>query len=199
MKRNLSIRQGSTFRFTFRWETAPIVFKPITGILAQAPARVTATGHGLVTGWRAAIVSCDGMTQINAEHDPPRASDYKQVTVIDANTIELGSVNAADFDAYSGGGYLRYNTPSDLAGFTARMKIKSRIGGTTYIELTTVNSRIVVDDAAKTITLLLEAADTEALAFTRGVYDLEMVSPTGVVTTIAEGQVRVTREATTTT
>lgn len=199
MKRNLTIRQGSTFRHTFRWETMPLVYRQITAIVAQAPARLTVTAHGMPNGWRTAIVSCNGMTQINAANDPPRDRDYKQATVVDANTIELNSVNAADFDAYTGGGYAMYRTPADLAGFTARMKIKTRIGGTTLLELTTENGRILVDDAAKTITLLVPAADTAALTFARGVYDLEMVGPTGVVTAIAEGQVRVTREATTTT
>lgn len=59
------------------------------------------------------------------------------------------------------------------------------------------NSRIAIDATAKTITLTISAADTAAIAWTKGVYDLEMVSPTGVVTAILSGKVTVTKEVTT--
>lgn len=197
MKQALDIRQGSTFIFVFRWETTPIVYKPITAVVAQAPVRITAPMHGLPTGWRAAVVSVLGMTHLNAKNVPPRSSDYYPVTIIDANTVELNAVNAAGFSAYISGGYLQFNTPVDLTAYTARMKVKDRIGGTTLLELTTANAGIAIDEAAKTITLTVTAAASEALTFTRGVYDLEMVSPTGIVTAIAQGDFKVSKEVTT--
>lgn len=198
-KTPLSIRQGSTFNFVFRWETQPIVYRPITGILAQAPVRVTVPAHGIPEGWRVAVVSVRGMLEMNALNAPPRDADYHQATVIGVDTIELNDVNAADFSAYESGGYVQFNTPADLAAYTARMRIKDRVGGVTLLTFTTENGRIVLDNSAKTITLTLSATDSEALAFTKGQYDLEMVSPTGVVTPLAEGPVTVTREITTTT
>jgi hypothetical protein len=197
VKTNLTIRQGSTFLFVFRWETTPIVYKPITAIAAQAAVRITATGHGLTDGWRAAVVSVVGMTEINAAHTPPRESEYFPVTVIDANTVEINKINASGFTPYESGGYLQFNTPASLVGLTARMQVKNRVGGTELLLLETLNGRITVDDASKTITLLLDATDTEALAFTKGVYDLELVSPGGSVVAIATGSFTVTKEVTT--
>jgi len=199
VKVKLDVRQGSTFTFIFRWETLPIVYKPITAIVKQAPARITCTAHGLVTGWRAAVVSVLGMTQINAEDSPPRDSQYHPVTVIDVNTVEINAINAAEFSPYVSGGYLQYNTPVDLTSYEARMKVKDRVGGTQLLLLdSTTNNRIAVNAATKTITLTLTAVETAAITFTKGVYDLELVSPTGVVTPIAEGAFTVSKEITTT-
>lgn len=196
---DLTIVQGKTFTLPIRWEEKPIVYKAITNITRTAPAVITAATHGLVNGWRCAVVSVKGMTEINAE-DPNklRDSDYHEATVIDADTVELNDINAADFRAYASGGYLQYNTPVDLAGFTARMSIKDKKGGTELFRLDSTNARIVIDNVAKTITLTISATDTAALTWLRGVYDLEMVSGTGVVTAILTGNVAVSREVTTT-
>lgn len=195
---DLVIRQGETFQRIIRWETLPFIYKAITAITAAAPASITATAHGLTNGWRVAVVSVRGMTQINAENSPPRTSDFEQVTVGDANTVTLNRINSADFNAYTSGGYLQFYTPVDLTGYEARMKIKDRVGGTELASFTSdpPDNRITVDNAAKTITVELSAVDAAALAFTKGVYDLEMVSPGGVVTTIFSGSISVVKEVT---
>jgi hypothetical protein len=77
------------------------------------------------------------------------------------------------------------------------MSIKDKVGGTELMSLTTENSRISVDDAGKIITLTISADDTEVIEFSKGVYDLELVSPTGIVTTLLAGAVSVTSEVTT--
>ena len=53
------------------------------------------------------------------------------------------------------------------------------------------------DNAAKTITLTIEATATDDFAWTKGVYDLEMISATGKVTAILSGRVSVSKEVTT--
>lgn len=194
---DLVIEQGKTFSKTLRWETGPVVYKAITGITQAAPARITSPSHGVVSGWRVAVVSVKGMTQINASSTPPKAKDYNKATVIDSSTVELNAVNAADFKAYTSGGYLQYNTPVDMTGYTARMAIKDKIGGTVLLSLTTVNSRIVLDNTAKTIRLLVAATDTAAITWAKGVYDLEMVSASGEVTSLMSGSVSVVKEVTT--
>ena len=70
-KLNLQIRQGETFQRIIRWETPPFVYKSISAITRAAPARVTAATHGLTTGWRAVVVSANGMEEINAVNTPP--------------------------------------------------------------------------------------------------------------------------------
>jgi len=196
--KDLVIEQGKTFTQVLRWEAPPILYKPITGITQTAPARVTCPGHDIPNGWRVAVVSVKGMTQINAATSPPKDKDYHPATVFDANTIELNAVNAAEFKAYTSGGYLQMNTPVDLIGFTARMSIKDRIGGTEIFRLDTTNGRITIDTATHLITLIISAADAAALQWKKGVYDLELVSGAGVVTALLAGTVTVSKEVTTT-
>lgn len=194
---HLQIRKGSTFSRVLRWESGPVIFRPITGITKAAPAVVTAPAHGIPDGWRVAFVSVQGMRQINAEGDPPRVRDYHRASVVDADTVQFDDVNAAGFAPYRSGGYLRFNTPVPIAGYAARMSIKDRIGGTELLRLDTTNGGIVLDSTNCTITLEIDASVTALLAWRSGVYDLEMESPTGVVTALVSGAVTVAAEITT--
>ncbi len=255
VKKNLTILQGKTFTLPVKWETEPIVYKAISGITQAAPCVVDCTAHGVPDGWRVAIVSAKGMTQINAENDPPRDSDYVVATKIDVDTLELNSVNSSAYRAWTSGGYVQYNTPKDLSGYSARMSIKNKLSDTTadlwedttaYAEdeyvviadgtvlqcttagtsgateptgagtdgtvvwaevsgfsgakelmlLDTTNTRIVVDNTTKVITLNISATDTAAITWKKGVYDLELVSSGGVVTVLLSGKVSVELEVT---
>lgn len=197
-KLNLTIRQGETFTRVIRWETLPYVYSTITGVQQAAPVRITAGSHGLKSGWRAAVIGVRGMTQLNAKHSPPRDSEFIQVTAVDASTVTFNTVSSVDYSAYTSGGYLMSYTPVDLTGYTARMHIRDRIGGTVLLALTSdvPDNRISLDNTEHTITVVISADDTAALTFTKGVYDLEMVSPTGAVTTIFRGTVTVPKEVT---
>lgn len=206
--KDLTIQQGKTFSLVIRWETEPIIYKPITAIsFAFGAPRLTVAGHGCPAGWRAAVTRVKSPKQINAENNPPKASDYQAVTVIDANTVEFNNLapfddNGNEWPAYTDGGFLQYNTPVDITGYSARMKIKDKAGGTVLASTEAGDSplnvlTITLDAANKTITLSIAATATDDFAWTKGVYDLEMVSPTGVVTTILSGKVTVTKEVTT--
>lgn len=195
--KDFTIEQGRTFTCSLRWEAPPIVYKAISTINNSAPARITVPSHNIPPGWRVAVVSVKGMTQINAENTPPECGDYHEATIVDTNTVELNDVNAADFGAYTSGGYLQFNTPVDLAGFTARMTIRNRVGGTELLSLTTENGRISIDNATKKVTLTIPATDTASITWVKGVYDLEMVSGGGVVTAILSGDIAVSKEVTT--
>jgi hypothetical protein len=194
---NICLIQGKTFRRVTRWETRPIVYKAITAITETAPIRITATGHGLPEGWRAAVESVQGMTEINAANTPPLAPDYHEITVVDANTVEFNDTNALEYSTYLSGGTLRYNTPHTLTDYTARMTIKDMVGGTVLKALTTENGGIAIDEDEYTISLYISAADTAAFSWTEGVYDLEMVSSEGDVTQLLAGFVYVKPEVTT--
>lgn len=194
----LTIEQGKTFQAIARWEVEPLIFKPITSIAPTAPARITCAGHGMPDGWRAAVVDAAGMTELNAKKNPPAVSDYRRMTVVDANTVTVDDISAAAFKAYRGpSGYLAYYTPPDLTGFTARMSIKDQIDGVLLHSLTTENGGITVSAADDTIFLEISAEDTAAFEWKKGVYDLEMVDPDGVVTAILKGAIHVTPEVTT--
>lgn len=203
VQKDLTIQQGKTFALALRWETEPIIRKAITGIsFASGAPRLTVVGHGLVDRWRCAPYGIKGPRQLNAESNPPRADDYHAATVADADTIEFNDITPCDeqgneWPAYVSGGFLQYNTPMDLMGYMARLAVKDKIGGTVLLSLTTENNGIVIDNAKKTITLTVEATATDDFTWTRGVYDLELISPAGVVTALITGRVSVTKEVTT--
>lgn len=206
--KDLDIKQGKTFSLVLRWETEPIIYKPITGVsFASGAPRLNVTGHGMPSGYRGAVTRVKGPTQINAKNSPPRDSDYVPGTVVDANTIELNGVapydaNGNEWPDYVSGGFWQYNTPVDLAGYTARMKIKNKIGGTVLASTEAGDSplnvlAIAIDNTAKTITLSIPATATDDFAWTKGVYELEMVSPADVVTSLISGAVTVAKEVAT--
>jgi len=197
VKKDIVILQGKNFELPVKWEREPIIYKDITGITQTAPAVVTCPGHGIPDGWRVAVVSVKGMTQINAADTPPKDSQYVVAKVLTTDTVELNTVNAAGYKAYTSGGYLQFNTPTDLTGYTARMSIKDKVGGTELLSLTSSNARILLDNATKTVKIDLSAADTTAITWAKGVYDLELVSAGGIVTALLYGAVTVTKEVTT--
>lgn len=185
-EKEILIQKGKTFSLVVRWETEPIIRKAITAIsLAAGAPRLTVAAHGIPDGWRGKPYGVEGMKQIND-------IGYQSMTVIDANTIEFNSVTPVDdngraWSAYTSGGFLMFYTPQSLSGYTARMDIKDKIGGTVWASSEVADTpydiiNVVVDDATKTITLTIDAVDTAALTAKRGVADLELVSPTGVVT-----------------
>jgi hypothetical protein len=194
-KQNLVIRQGETFLRVIRWETPPFIYKPITAITQSAPVGITAVGHGLASGWRAVVVSVLGMDEINAHHNPPREHEFKPVTVTGNDAITINTINSSEFDAYTSGGYLQFYTPVDMTSYTARLTIKNKVGGTVLLALTSPTD-IAIDNALHTITITISATATAALTWKTGVYDMEMVAPSGVVTTIFTGNVSVTQEVT---
>lgn len=196
-KRNLTIVQGNTFVQVVRWESPTRTVKAITGITRATPAVVTAVAHGVPDGWRVAVVAAGGMTQINARAYPPRGSEFTPATVQGVDTLALDAVSSAGFDAYTSGGSLVYYAPQSLSGYTARLTIRNRVGGTELAALTTENAGVVLDNVNKAITITIPAADTAAYTWVTGVYDLELVSGAGVVTTLMRGNVAVTQEVTT--
>jgi hypothetical protein len=140
MSTDLIIQQGKTFSQVLRWETQPVVYKAITAINQAAPTKITAVGHGVPDGWRIAVVSVKGMTQLNSKNTPPRSTDYHQATVVDVDNISLNDTNSSDYSTYSSGGYVMYNTPADLTGFTARMTIKDQIAVPNLLKCTTAGT-----------------------------------------------------------
>ncbi len=201
--KDLSLVAGTSFSLVLRWESAPILRKAITAIsVATGAPRITVDGHGIPDGWRVAVTGVKGMTELNAE-DPARLrdSDYHQATVIDANVIELNEVNGADFRPWTSGGVVQWNTPVSLAGFTGRLRVEDRHGGTLLASNLVADDpldilELLIDDTLKTVTAVFPAAATTALAGKSGVWEVEMVSgdATPVVTQLLRGTVSVGKE-----
>lgn len=191
MSYDITIKQGKTFSVVFRYASEPVVFKDITAIQNSVPMQMTVPAHGLIDGWVAAIVGVEDL----AVNSPPRANDYKEATVIDVNTLQFNDIDATNIASYQSGGKVRYFTPVDLAGYTARMKIKKKPGGDEYASLASP-TEIVLDNVAKTITVTIPATDTAAYTFTNAQYDLELESAGGVVVELASGNVELVKEIT---
>jgi len=192
VKLNFKIYQGSTFQEVLRWESSTKVYVPITNITKSAPVIITAANHNIPIGWRARITNVSGMKEINCSEE-----EYYQVTATTTDTATINSVNSLGYTQYTSGGVLEYNQPVDLAGYTARMHIREKLESTSIIlQLTTENNRIVLDNIAKTITLKISATDTATLTVPQAVYNLELVSSTGIVTSLIAGNIQLLKEVT---
>lgn len=189
-KVNFKIYQGSTFREVFRWESGLKTYLPITSITKAAPPTITCNGTLPPVGWRAKITGVVGMKEINSD-------EYRIVTeTAGIDMVIFNSINASGYTTYTSGGILEYNTPVDLANYTARLQIRPQTASaTTILSLTTENGGIIVDNALKTITVLMTATQTASLNFTSAVYSLELVKNTEV-STFSVGNVSLVAEVT---
>lgn len=190
------IIRGSTFSRVIRWESSPLIYKPITAITKAGPMVISAASHGVPDGWRVTIASAGGIRQANSKQWPPRPSDFKKATVLTAGTLALNDVDSTNFTTYTSGGNLVYYTPVDLAGYTARMMIRStpEATGTPLLSLVSPTD-IVLDNTAKTITITIAADVTEDFTWNAGSYDLEVVSGS-IVTRLLSGNVTTEDETT---
>ncbi len=93
--------------------------------------------------------------------------------------------------------YKASGSPVDLTGYTARLQVRAGFDSpSAIINLTTENGGIALGGALGTITLNLSASSTAALSPLVGVYDLELISGSGVVKVLLEGSAIITQEAT---
>ena len=184
------VGKGATFVKRFMWDNSVLVSTAITAITKAAPAVVTSASHGLVTGWRAAVVSAGGMSAINSQNYPPQTPDLRVVTVVDANNIKFDEVNSADFTAYTSGGFLISRQAVSLAGVAATMNIRTAPQSGTILKTLTSSpaAGIVIDDSAKTITVTF---DTAAETWDYGFFDLEITQVSGVIVEIAAGTIQI--------
>ena len=85
----------------------------------------------------------------------------------------------------------------DITGYSARMQIRRKKSSEDFEhEATTENGGITLGQDAGTVDVFISATDTAAFAFTKGVYDIELVDDIGVVYRLIEGGVEVSKEVT---
>jgi hypothetical protein len=190
---DIELTQGITLRRVLRWAAPPLIYKPITAIVVQGAPVITATAHGATDGAQVAVVGVKGMTDINATNWPLRAEDFRKATVKDADTIELNSVLATEFRPYISGGFVVYYTPVDLTGITATLTVRDKVGGTVLLVLDSHTGGVVLDNTAKTITLVFDAVTTALQLWKRGIYELNLVNGADV-TLLASGDITVAQE-----
>ena len=189
IKLNLKLYQGSTFKQVLRWESSTRVYVPITNISKSAPVVITAPNHQIPLGWRARVTNAGGMKEINS-------TEYSVVTDKTSDTVTFNQVNSLGYTAYTTSGVLEYNTPVDLANYTARMQIREKLTSDTVLHtLTTENGGITFDNTLKTITLSIPASVTTEFEFLSAVYGLELIHSSGIIP-FATGNISLQREVT---
>lgn len=88
------------------------------------------------------------------------------------------------------------NVPVDLSTYTAKMQIRKDYGSEIlYIELSTENGRIELNNPEGRIKLEIDADATELLNFETGVYDIELYTGSQVIR-LLQGTVFLDREVT---
>ena len=183
-KLNFKIYSGTSFNEVLRWESTLKAYVPITNITNSAPLVVTAPNHNIPSEWRVRFTNIAGMTELN------NAETYYQVTSTTSNTLTINTINSLAFKPYISGGIVEYNTPVNLAGYTAKMQIKDTVDSTTVItELTTENGGIVINNTTKTITLNLLGTVTSTFKFTNAYYALELISAGNQITLFCVGNI----------
>ena len=88
-------------------------------------------------------------------------------------------------------------TALNLTGYSARMQMRTSYNATVpSLSLSSTDGSITIDAALGKLTLNATAATTASLAARRYVYDIEIVSPSGFVTRIVQGNAVVSPEVT---
>lgn len=198
---SIELRRGASTNIPIRIETGVLSFKSITGLSNSAPLRVTAVGHGLPDGWRVAFMNTP-WDEINTEWDSMDDSNLRTISFVSVDTFDVVGLNSAGFSTYTSGGQIAYYSPLDLTQFaSARMDIRTKVGGTLLGAYTTANGRLQLDTVNKVVRILLTAADTMLIKAGSWVFDLELVTSGGDVTAVCgpDSIVTVLPEVTTTT
>ena len=181
-KLTVQARSGASTDAAIRLETSELRFIAITGMAKTAPLRVTAPSHGIPDLWYAAVIDARGMTEMNAaDSNKIRESEFHQITVVDANTVDFMDISSSSFSAYTGGGYLAFYVPMDLTGYTsARMDVKRRVGGDVELALNTTDGTLEIEAASNTVWIRLDDTALAALPAREYVFDIELISATAV-------------------
>lgn len=192
----LKIKQGSTYSKQLRWEVEPFFYRPITLISNSAPCALHVPAHGLLPDQLFCIQSATGLETLNA-HDPEEKTDWYRATVIDVDHIQINRINSLLMKPHTAGsGVIKYRSVVDLNGYKAFIHFRDRVGGTILYTLSSDLGNIVLDTVLQSISIIIPDEISAAFAWKKGVYDLDMVSSGGVVTTILSGDIVIEKETT---
>jgi hypothetical protein len=178
---DITITRGKTFEFMYRYAEPERVYLPISGLPSVAPVRLTVASHGIPDGWPISIESVRQPEELNTAE-----GDYLISTAVSGDTIELNSVRADNWRPFVPSGSVIFHRPFDLTGCSARMQIRDRIGGSILLTLTSdpltvPDGEIDIDISLAALVVRLSPSTTAAITWARGVYDLELITPSGDV------------------
>lgn len=201
---DLIIQRGKTFEHVMLYGGSDPVQVSITAMPSKIPLRLSVPGHGLVDGWPVWVLCVKAPADINSSSSTDVAeviqSEPYRARVIDADTIELPWVIAANWAAYSGPGVLLAFPPEDLTGWVCRAQVRDKIGGAVLFDWHSDPAQApdgLIELSGSKITLTMDDATAAALSWKRAVWDAELVSPAGkVVPLVALSQITVEGEVT---
>ncbi len=189
----LDIEQGASFSNTFNWYGGGKAMAPIEEIVVGYPTIIKATAHGLPTN----------------SDTPMILSGIAGAEILNSSDLGIEEAVFIDVDHYSmpvstvrhiwvvGSGEMTWYRPSDITNFTARMHIREKWYSAAFIhELTTENGGITLTVEDASILLEISAVDTAAFTFNQAFYDVELISPAGVVTRVFKGVITLIKEIT---
>lgn len=186
----LRIEANVSFGFDFRWMLDELLARDIT-LISQGVSTLIdcAVAHGIPEGWKVAVVSADGMEDINAEEWPPDPRRMHVATVVSTTAVRLNKVNSSDWPAYAGGGTLVWYAPASLQACSAEMVVRDARGRALFA--LTSDGDIQVDDTNKRLRARLGFEDPRAALWPKAAhYDLYVTDGSGFKENIATGEIR---------
>lgn len=193
----LRLVRGKTCHQVLLYAGATRKYCPITALVSLAPVRVTVPDHGCPDNWPVRLQGITAPVELNTAEGQALTA-----TVVDANTLELNALDASTLGTFTLSGHVVFQQPVDLTGWKARMQVRNKMGGDLLLSLSSdpadeADGEIEVDVAGSAFILKLTAAQTAALTWNGGVYDLEAVLPDGsVISILAPSPVVVEQEVT---
>jgi hypothetical protein len=178
---DIVITRGKTFEFGYLYADDELVYKSITAMPSAAPVRLTVVDHGIPDGWPVQVKCLKAPVELNSADD-----EHYFVKVIDVDTIELNSVNAHCWKAFSGSGLVVFPKPVDLTGWSCRAQVRDKVGGNVLFSwhsdpAENPDGEAVVDEVLGAFFLKMDAGTAKDLDWKRGIYDAEAIAPGGEV------------------
>ncbi len=93
--------------------------------------------------------------------------------------------------------FVYQDTTVDLTGYSARMQVRAAVtSSTALLDLHTSSTGLSISVPDRSVSINLSPSVTAALSFDTAVYDLELITATGGVTRLLNGDVTLSKEVT---
>jgi|GEM_PF-1580094 len=201
VQQDLEVIQSKTFSAQFGWGQGRFVWKQISAVANAAPVALTVVGHDLQDGWPYWISdlkepACLNTVENGCSGEPDTLGEAYLAEVVDADTLSINHINGMRLRPYAGGGVIRYYERADITGYSALMQVrKSMRDDVVLFEASSEGASplITVDEGASTFTLSIPAEQFDDGVIS-GVYEIEIVAPTGERYQLAYGSFVVSQD-----
>lgn len=185
-KLSVTVRKGSTENIPIRMESGVWRYASIENIARSAPVRLKVPEHGILDGWRVAVMNVVRPRDLNAAHNPPWEEELRLADVVDPDHIEFNEINGSGFYPYTRSGEVAWREPIDLSQYnSARMNVRDKAGNL-VANWTTDTGHLQLSSLHAAIWLRLQASDTEPLPVVPLTFDIELIRTNGDVERICD-------------